>query len=495
MNLGERSGSKIVRGIMSMGASNVLRMGFGFLSVKIATNLVPKEEFGIYGLILTVAYLVEVLGDMGLRIAAAKFIAGASDDVERERIVSNLFTFRLVSIAIVAILALLAKPVLLFFFPSELLAELYIFVPLVFVAQLTEESLAYMMQGFRIYSKMAVVDVFSGALNFALVLLFLIIFGWGVEGYLLSYVGALAVTSILRLWLIPVRKRLAFDMDIIKPVLRFGLPLQGNDILTFTFERVGILILGAVGAEVDATQIAYYNVAAKIPDYFKRFYNAFHSVYFPEMSDLFGLGNKVRAEHLLANFLRLGGFLTLFSALGLTVFGDEAILILSAENYLPSAAALSVLMLSVSVGLTSQMLDNALIAAGHPTYLLLINVVTTVGSLVANVVLIPIFGFMGVAYANLIANLISNPVSIWSLRRENIIPWMSAYFRSGLAYAICLGLYFILGWESFVLRALLVVLFLVLSVAFSVVTLGDIMKFLESLNLWSRKPTLETLEK
>lgn len=477
---------------MSMGASNVLRMGFGFLTIKIATNTIPEADFGIYGLILTVAYLLEVLGDVGLRTSAAKFIASASSDEERERIVSNVFSFRILTILAVALLAFVAKPIFLYFFPDELLSTLYVYVPLVFVAQLMEETLAYIMQGFRIYSKMAIADILSGGLNFGMVFLFLMVFDWGVEGYLLAYIGALVIGSAIRLWLIPARKRLAFDLDIIKPIARFGLPLQGNDILTFTFRRIGILILGAAGAEVDAAQIAYYNVAVKIPDYFERFYNAFDSVYFPEMAELFGQGLQARAERLLANFLRMGGFLTLFSALILTVFGSEAIIVLSSDSYLPSAAALSVLMLSVSIALSSRMLDNALIAAGHPAYLLVINVVTTVASLLANVILVPLFGFMGVAYAHLIANLVSNPVSIWSLRHEKITPWLAGYLKSALAYAVCTGLYFVLGWESLILRGLLVVLFLALALVFSVVTLGDIAKFVESINLRPREePALE----
>ena len=471
-----------------MGASTLLRMVFGFLGVTIAARLIPEEHFGVYFLLLAIVYLLEVIGNVGLGLSAAKFVASASSDCERRVIVNNLLAFRLLTVLTVSLLAIVGKPVLLFFFPSELLSSLFIYAPLLFSIQLTEGTLSYIMQGFHLYKKMAFVQTLAGVLNFVLVWLLLLVLNLGVEGLILASILSLFVAALLRYWMIPTPKTLAFDQDLIRQILRFGLPLQGNDILTFIFQRVDILVLGAL---IGPAHIAYLEVAAKIPSYFRQLYAALQSVYFPYMSELFAQERRAEAEDVLNSFLRLASFVTMFCVLAFTLFQREVIVLIFSDRYLPSAPALGLLMVAVGIGTASRILDTALISAGHPAYLLIINLVTTVASVLGNVSMIPLFGFMGAVYARLMANAVANPVSVWCLRREKIGVRVSEYLKPALFLVICLMICLGLGWDTLVLKGLLMILFVVLSMGFSVITSGDMLAFLDSLRLPIRHPVLE----
>jgi O-antigen/teichoic acid export membrane protein len=463
-------------------------MALGFLSVTIAARVIPEQQLGVYFLLFAIVAVLQVIGDVGLRLSAAKFVASASSDHERQIIVNNLLTFRLLSLVTMTLLSIAGKPLLLYFFPSELLSSLFVYAPILFCVQLSEETLAYIMQGFHLYKKMAFVQVLTGALNFVLVWLFLLVMKLEVEGLILASIFSLSIAAFVRYWMIPTPKRLAFDWHLIRQIIRFGLPLQGNDILTLIFQRIDVLILGAL---MSPAYIAYLEVASKIPNNLRRLYAALHSVYFPHISELFARGQQSEAEDVLNNFLRLSAFLTTLCALVFLLFQREVILLLFSDRYLPSAPALGLLMIVASVALSSQVLDAALIAADRPAYLLIINTVMTIVSVLANVSLIPLLGFMGAVYAELVANLVSNPVSMWCLRREHIRARWREALKPALYLAICLTIYLGLGWDTVVLKLLLMILFVALSVSFSAITRRDVQALLSSLRPPARQPALE----
>jgi O-antigen/teichoic acid export membrane protein len=473
---------------MSMATSTLVQMVFSFLSVTIAARVISEEHFGVYFLLLAMVYLLEVIGNVGLQLSAAKFVASASSDHERQVIVNNLLTFRLLTVVTVSLLAIISKPLFLFFFPSELLSSLFFYAPVLFAVQLTEGTLSYIMQGFHLYRKMAFVQASSGVLNFGLVLLFLLILNLDVEGLILATILSLSVAALLRYWMIPTPKALAFDLDLIRQILRFGLPLQGNDVFTFIIQRIDILILGAL---MSPAHIAYLEVASKIPNYFRRLYRALHSVYFPHMSELFARRSYAEAKDFLNSFLRLASFVTMFCALVFVLFQREVIVLIFSDKYLPSAGALGLLMVVVAISVVSQILDAGFVSAGHPAYLLVVNLVMAAVSILANISMIPLFGFMGAAYARLTADLVGNPISAWCLRREKIGVRVSEYLKPALFLIICLTIYLGLGWDTIVLKGLLMILFVALSVTFSVVTGGDMLILLASLRRPARQPALE----
>jgi O-antigen/teichoic acid export membrane protein len=258
------------------------------------------------------------------------------------------------------------------------------------------------------------------------------------------------------------------------------LPLQGNDILTYISDKLDILI---VGAFLRPTAVGYLGIAKKIPENLQRVSNSLHTVYFPHMCNLFSEGQKSKAEEVMNRFLRLTSFIAAFGALIVVLFQRDIITLVFSEKYIPSAPAFGLLMVIFILIVASTILDYTLVAAGHPDYLPIISLADTGPSLLANLVLIPIFGFMGAVYAKLIANILTNPVSVWALLREKIGVRLSTYLKPIFLLLICLAVYFGLGWDTVVVKGFLIVLFVVLSAFFSLVTKRDISGLLKVLTL------------
>lgn len=454
-----------------MGASTFLRLFLGFISLIIAARALTPDEFGVYFLIVTLAYLLEVIGDFGQRLTISRFVAGASTDSERQTIVNTMLVFRLVTISLVVPVSILAKPLLLFFFPSDLLSELFIYVPLLFGVQLLEGTFANIMQGYHQYRKTAIVRAITGMLNFGFVATLLLVIPLGAQGLILANVLSIGIAALIRFQMMPGPKRLAFDPHIMRRLIRFGSQLQLNDVMTFIFERVDVLILGAL---LGPGKIAFLEVAARIPNYFQQLFHAVNAVYLPHMSELFGQKKNDEAEVVLNTFLRLAGFLMLGCTLVLILFGREVVTIVFDVTYLPSVPVMGVLMVVITISLLSQILDIALVSAGRPVYLLIANAVMMIASLIADVTLIPVFGLMGVAAARLAANLTASPVSFMFVRRMNIKANVMAVARPFMILGVCLLLYFALNMDTFFAKSSILGLYLMLSILFSAITLDEV---------------------
>jgi len=484
--LGVEVRNRVIKGLFSIGTSSVISMVLGFIGVTIRARVIPEEEFGVYFLLVAIAYLLQIIADFGLRLSAAKFVAGASDAQEQQVLVSNLLAFRLFSIAILSLVAFAAKPLLMSLYPSELLAPLFVFAPIMFATELADITLTSIMQGFLLVNKMAIIQVIASALNLGLTLLFILPpLSMGVEGFIIAATISLLISIVLRLWMIPARKRLALDRGVMHRIITFGLPLQGNDLLTFTFEKMDVLILGML---MGPTQIAYLEMAAKIPSYFRRLYYSLNSaVYFPNMSELLAQGRKEEAEHVMNNFLRMVAFIATFFALISVLFGREIVAVVFSERYMASAPALGLLMIELAISMASTILGIGLVAANHPAYLLLINLVTAVVSIATNLWLIPIVGFMGAVLARLASTVLANPVSVGCLYREKIRVSVAEYLKPILFLAICVALYLGLGWTSWPLKSLLLLLFISLSYAFSVFGSKDVSAVLKTFRFPARQ--------
>lgn len=471
-----------------MGVSTMFGMVFGFVGATVAARYIPEESLGVYFLLLAVVYFLEVIGNAGLQLSSAKFIASAEDDQERQSIVNTLLTIRLATIVIVVLLAIVARPWLLLLFPSDLLADLFVYVPIVFAVQISDATLTFMMQGFHLYRKMATVQVIQGALNLGLLLLFIIVFDFGVLGYIWATSISLFVSASIRFFLIPVPKRLGVDVDLLKRIIRFGLPLQVNDFLNFLIVRVDVLILGAL---IGPRSIAYLEVAAKIPNYFARFAHALQSVYFPHMAEMFSQGDKKQAEEMLNNTTRFTSFILLFGALLFTLFQNEVMVFVFSDAYAVSAPVLAILMLVVSIAVINEILDTAFVSAGHSSYVIFVNVTVAIIGLTGNALLIPAMGFTGAALARLLADVVGNPISIWVLRRVEIDVKVREYLRSFAIFGLCYVLYLFFGASGVLPRLLILLVYLGLSLTFSVIRMSEITALFHIFQTRLRPPVLE----
>jgi O-antigen/teichoic acid export membrane protein len=463
--------SRLVRGTFSVGIGNVATMVLGLVSTVVVARQLPAESFGSFILLLVTATLLARVSSFGLDIAMPKFLAGAEDEAYRRALFNTVVLFRLITIAFVSVLALAVRLWLPAALGGPALADLVALVPLLFLLISLGQLLRSALQGFMLFRAIALTDALGSLLNLLLILAFTTYLDLGLAGLIYAKALSLAVVAAIAYAQAPVTKALEFSPAILRPVLRFGFPLQLNDVLTFAYQRIDILLIGLL---IGPLGVAYYEIARKIPESLNSLYDAFHSVYLPLVARLHATGEKDRVAAALNHSLRLLSFAGLAGALAAIAVSPQVFTLLFSARYLPSVPAFNILMVMLVFTFIDSLLGYSLVAIGDSAKPPIINTVRVLIVFACYAALIPAFGIAGAALAGLVGVAATNPLSLLFLRRNGIAVEFGVYGKPILAFAACLAPIFLFPANVMLVGPLMVALFLAFGVISSTIQASDV---------------------
>ncbi|HEX9859655.1 MAG TPA: flippase [Nitrospirota bacterium] len=461
--------SRFLKGVLSTGIGTMASVLLGFLNVVIAVRIVPKDEFGAYVLLLVMVSFFTMAADMGLSVSTTRFIAGGGP-ASREDTAGTMLSFKVAATLIVSLAVALSTGVAGRIFGSDLLPDLLVYIPLLFLLESLNSFLTSVMQGLHYYKKLAVAQICLGIMNFGCIVLFVAGLGMGVRGLIYARAAAVALAAVYQIRALPFAVRLRWDGRLFREIFGFGFPLGLNGALTFVFTKVDTLIIGAL---VSPVGVAYYGAASKIPDSSRQLFNSFKSVYFPNMSELYNKDQPREAEKVLNNSLRAVAFASTLATLVVFLFQDSIVKLLFSDKYIDSAPVLSILMFALCVALVGNVLGTTLVSAGHSRLPVVINIVDTVVNVAANLLLVPVFGIIGAASAALISRTATNPVNVIFLKRSGIGVDVMQYVKPMAALAACAGMCHFSGMDSVPARLVVLAVFCGLCNVMSVITVDD----------------------
>jgi O-antigen/teichoic acid export membrane protein len=468
-----------------LGLASVFSIGLGLASTIVATRHFTTEVFGAFVLLqVIVSFLTQVSG-FGLDLSIAKFVAGTEDIAQKRDLVGTAILFRLGMIVVASVVATVARSLLSRLFGASLAADLLVYLPVLFLLESLRTLLKSILQGYLLFPRIAIADSITSLLNLLLLLAFVLFLGQGIVGLILARAGALSAACIFAYLSIPVRKKLVFRLDLFKDLVRFGLPLELNDIMTFVFTRIDTLIIAALLGPAD---VALYEIARRIPDSLRQLYEPFRSVYFAFISRLYALREQYQLERLLNESMRVISFGTLLGAAIALLFAKDIIGLVFSTRYLPSAPVFALLMINLSVALVANMMGTSLVAMGDSDKPAIINIAHTGASLLSTVLLIPPFGIMGAAVASMLGILAVYPLSMIFLRRRAPNVGVTPYLKPLLIFFCWAALGLLLKPATFLPRTGFVAFFLLLCLLLSVITKTDVSILLRELRVTSWGP-------
>jgi len=463
-------GSSFSRGVFFTGTGTALNIVFLFMETMIAARLLAPANYGIYVILIAVVNFFVMAIDWGQRISVTQLIAG-SDSVRRQAIANIAWGFRLIVVVLASILILLGQPLFLLINSTAPVAQYIIYIPLMIVAASFDELFLGMLQGFQAYRRMAIGQVIRSVLRLGLTVVFLVVFKLGVMGLIYSWIISFMVSALYQFMALPISRRFVYQRPLLSEMLRFGFPLQLSRFLWFVFSQMHVLLLGALAGPAS---VAFYSVAARIPQALQRLSESYIAVYFPTTAALLSKGEYRHAQRILDRTLRLISFSAALVALIAVVFSREITTLLFSEQYADSSMAFAVLMIGFHVTFVLSILGYTLTAAGYPGRSLGENLFRTVLTIAGDLVLIPVFGFMGPVYASLAAGYMSNPVAIWLLRRSGVAVVLAPYVKQTALLLLGAALYWWILPAGLVYRIATLVAFVVINVALSTVSREDL---------------------
>lgn len=473
----------VARGAIINFSGILSRLAFLYVYTFILARALPVEDLGSYFLMVTMINLLGLAAMVGLDLGVVRFVsmfAGENKFGMARRVVRYGLMFGLPVGAVFTILLFLVSPAISerFFNSSPgsdtALRVFALSIPFLVAARIFNATTQGMhrMQ-YQVYSRDVGEQVFKVALSVAALAL-----GAGLLGVVWANVAALALATGISLFFAlmvlpkPAPGQPAAEAEDVAEspvwaVLRYSYPLALASILVALWLQVDTLLLGYYGTTTD---VGYYGVAIKLAIFGSKIITAFGTVFTPIIADLWSRQRIGELQVLYRITTRWIFILSLPIFLVLAIFADSIMRIFGAGF---TAGSVALVLLA-----TGQMLNAATGAAGlmvlmsGRSRLELLNVATTLAIDVALcVVLIPSYGLVGAAIANMVALAVVNVIrviEVWYFMR--MFAYDRSYFKpllagaAGAAAAAMSG-YLVIGTGSLARVGLLAAMLMAIYVA------------------------------
>jgi len=477
----------VARGAIINFSGILSRMAFLYVYTFILARALPVEDLGSYFLMVTMINLLGLAAMVGLDLGVVRFVslfAGEKKFGLARQVVRYGLMFGLPVGAAFATMLFLAAPAVserLFASSPGSVTALRVFalsIPFLVAARIFNATTQGMhrMQ-YQVYSRDIGEQVFKVALSVAALAL-----GAGLLGVVWANVAALALATGVSLFFAlmvlpkpapgqPATEAEGVAESPVRAVLRYSYPLALASILVALWLQADTLLLGYFGTTTD---VGYYGVAIKLAIFGSKIITAFGTVFTPIIADLW---NRQRAGELQVLYRITTRWIFILSLpifLLMAIFADSIMRIFGAGF---TAGSVALVLLA-----TGQMLNAATGAAGlmvlmsGRSRLELLNVATTLAIDVALcVTLIPSYGLVGAAIANMVSLAVVNimrVIEVWYFMRMHA--YDRSYFKpllagaAGAAVAALSG-YLVIGTGSLARVGLLAVMLLAIYVAAMVI--------------------------
>lgn len=251
-----------------------------------------------------------------------------------------------------------------------------------------------------------------------LVGIFLVIyFGMGINGLL---IGQLAGASfVMALLLFRFKKILPFGLskELMKSCFAISLPLTPRvffGVIGTQFDKYLISLLGTLGG------VGLYNLGQKIAYVVFNYMTALQNVYSPKVYKMmFDQGDDSEAK--IGQYLTLPFYISAMGGLGLALFSEEIIFVLTPPSYHGASNIVSVLSLMYVLYFFGK--QPQLIYAKKTGLISLLTLASISINIAVNIPLIKKFGGDGAAYGSLLSALISGAITLWVSQKYFLIRW------------------------------------------------------------------------
>jgi len=393
----------------------------GFITVPIYTHLFPPNQFGNYALAVAASDFLLLGIATGFGQAAVRFFSA----YQIKSGLSSYFTVIFGSVALITLVASAVSVGILLIFGSLIPSDLY---PLLwaalalFVVTAIYSTLADILRGqekshwFTVFS----ISASFGGIIFGLILV--LVFGMGIGGLIWGQTLGLLLLIIPLVWL-TTRSVIIRTADLnrsdLKQIWAFALPFCIGNI---AFWSLNLSDRYFVELYRGSYEVGLYAVANKISGRtVQLLVHLFWLVPAPIISRLWEERGRQETEEALTAFTRMFFLIIIPAVVGLAVVAAPLVQLLTDKAYFLSYPAIWLVASgSMALGLSDLGSSGSLVA--NRTRLIARNqILAAVINLILNFILIPVFGFMGAAWATFLSFLLL--ASLQAISSAHYLTW------------------------------------------------------------------------
>lgn len=412
--------------------TKIASTGLSLISMALITRYLGQYGFGQFTTAITFVTFFSIAADLGLTLVATQLISRPGADASR--MMSNLFSFRLVTA--VAIIALAPLSVWLFPYDAVVkqgvgiasLAFLFVILCQIFVSLFQRELVTNRIAIAEVGSRFVMVAVTAVA----------VYKNWGVSGVL----WAMTVANILSFGIhyIFARRFVAlrwlYEPEIWKDILSRSWPLIVTIVMNLVYLKADTLLLSLMKSQ---SEVGLYGAAYRVIDVLVTIPFMIGGTVLPILTarwlsaardDYQRVWQRVfDASAILAWPLMIGGF----------VFATPIMVLISGSQFAISGSILKILIFAVGAVFFSSFFSYTMLSFDRQRKLIPAYMITATVSLGLYLVLIPRFSYFGAASVTIVSETLVGFLSWIAIRRVSRLRIAWKCFLKALASAVVMG--------------------------------------------------------
>ncbi len=461
-----KTAAKVAYNTIYQVIGKAVAMGLTLASVAIITRQLGQADFGEYTIIMTFLAFFGILADFGLTLVTAQMIS--QPEADEEKILNNLFTWRLTS----ALFLLSLAPVVGWFFPYSQAIKIGIFLG---SAAFLFNALSQVLVGFfQKHLRMDYVAIAEAGGRLALLISVVIVYfkNWG----LLGFVGAAVVGNLVNFLFLFFRARnfspirLAFDFSLWRTIWQKSWPLTITIILNLLYLKTDILLLSVWK---EAADVGLYGAAYKVVDVVITLPFMFCGLILPLLTKAWAQKDNNSFKVLAQKSFDFMLLVALPLVIGAQFTARSLMVLLAGQEFSQAGQILQVLILAAAMIFIGSVAAHAIVAIDKQKKMIGAYLFTALSAILGYVLFIPRFSYWGAAWVTVYSETIIALFSwFFVYKYTGFVPRL-AKAGKGLLSALLMGvgLWFVKSWSLFILLFLGVV-----SYTFFLYLLGGIKK-------------------
>ena len=413
--------------------SKVITALLGLAVVTIMTRYLGRTGFGQYTTIITFLSFFGIFSDLGLTLTTAQMISQPGAD--QNKILSNLFTLRLVS----AVIFLGLAPLTVLFFPYDYIIKIGVLITsLSFLFASLNQILIGLFQKNLRMDKVSIAEIANRIFLLTGVAI-AIRLDWGLWGILIMVIIS-SLINFLLLYLFSfrfARIKLDFDRLLWKKILKISWPLALTIIFNLIYLKADTLILSLIKTQAE---VGLYGASYRVIDVLIIFPFMFSGLLLPILAGSWAAGKKIDFYNILQKSFDAMAIVAIPLAVGAQFLASPIMALVGGQEFAASGPILQILILAASIIYLGNIFSHAIIAVNKQKKIIGVYVFTSVTALAGYIIFIPKFSYFGAAWVTIYSELIISLASLFFVWKfTKFLPKINILLKSFTASIIMGG--------------------------------------------------------
>lgn len=406
--------SSLLQDVSAYGIGNLIARAAGFVTFPIYTRLFSPQEYGLLALVWTTTGFLGPFLAIGSDTVYARFYFQAESDREKRTLTTTWFGFLLFWSSTVVVIAMVFRtPISELIFGSGRHSTLLLIGLISAPVSLLQAMLLQILRN-QFRSKLYVaLSVGTSLFGTTLGLVAVLVLGAGILGVVAGTLLGILMALPLHFFFTQSSFAADFAPHLLRPLLAFGLPLVPSGMAFWVFQSSDRYMLRGL-ATLD--EIGLYAVAVTAASPLMAVAAGLGQAWLPHaVSSYEDEGND--AKELVSQVYARTVTLSAIGAILLALLAREALMVLAGDPFLAAASAVGPLAIGGAATLTIKIASTGIFIKKKSQYDAIYTWVAAGVNVALNILLIPVMGMVGAAWATAGAYLTLCILLTWASQR------------------------------------------------------------------------------